>query len=149
MNKLFSKNMLLIGAFTSTALLLSACSSTAPAKHYGSTYSYTHSHVHPGYAAYSSSSYSKSNYSKPARSSSSMSNSSNADDVQVYFSNRWLPKHYTVVGNISVTNPLQSDSDQRTISDRLRAKASAMGANGVIDVKKGQTQTTAKAIIIK
>lgn len=139
MKKTLAKNLFL-GALASSALLLTACSSTS-ARSSGSTYSYSHSHSHP----YAQSAYS----SHKVAHANTIKNNSDADEVHVYFSNKWLPKHYAVLGNISVTNPHRGDADQRTISDKLRAKAASLGGNGVIDVRKGATDTTAKAILIQ
>ena len=79
------------------------------------------------------------------------SDANKPSDVKIYYSNKWLPKHYTVVKQITVKNPLKNSLSlsQETISSELQKAAAVLGANGVIHVKKGKTQTTGTAILIK
>ncbi len=138
------KTILAISTLASTGLILGGCATHNTPKtsyhHYTHHYNQTaptttHSHKVTHHA---STGQQDSDTNKPS-------------DVKVYYSNKWLPKHYTVVKQITVKNPLKNNMSlsQESISSELQKAAAVVGANGVIHVKKGKTQTTGTAILIK
>lgn len=138
------KTIIGIGTLASTGLILGGCAThNTPKTNY---HHYTH-HYNQTTAATTHSH-------KTTHHASAYQQDSDANkpsDVKVYYSNKWLPKHYTVVKQITVKNPLKNSMSlsQGTISEELQKAAAVLGANGVIHVKKGKTQTTGTAILIK
>jgi hypothetical protein len=71
--------------------------------------------------------------------------------VKIYYSNIGLPKQYKIVGRVSVENynMLGMEHSQASIAEELRKQAASIGANGVMNVYSGLTQTIGDAIISK
>jgi hypothetical protein len=74
-----------------------------------------------------------------------------ASDVKIYYGSDDLPKHYKVIGRVATENynivGLQYSQD--SIAKDLKKRAASIGANGVINVNPGFTETTGDAILIK
>lgn len=60
------------------------------------------------------------------------------------------PKHYKVVGRISSDNysMVGMTRSQESVMKELRKQAASIGANGVIKIHQGMTQTTAVAVLV-
>lgn len=71
-----------------------------------------------------------------------------ASQVKIYDSRL---KHYKVVGRVSADNynVISIEHSQKSIMAQLRKEAASIGANGVIHIHTGMTQTTAEAILVK
>jgi hypothetical protein len=78
-------------------------------------------------------------------------NSANSSRVKIYYANAGLPKHYKVVGRVSAENynMVGMEHSQASIAEELKKQAANIGANGVINVSTGLTQTTGDAIITR
>ena len=72
----------------------------------------------------------------------------NASKVKIYDSRL---KHYKVVGRVSADtyNVIGIEHSQQSLMAQLRREAASIGANGVIHIHTGMTQTTAEAILVK
>ena len=75
----------------------------------------------------------------------------NPNRVKIYYSNADLPKHYKVVGRVSVDNynMVGMTYSQASIAEELKKQAASIGATGVINVNPGMTQTIGDAIITR
>jgi|GEM_PF-2085483 len=75
----------------------------------------------------------------------------NPSRVKIYYSNIGLPKHYKAVGRISVENYniVGMEYSQVSITDELKKQAASIGANGVINISSGLTQTIGDAVVTK
>lgn len=71
--------------------------------------------------------------------------------VKIYYSNVGLPKHYKVVGRVSVENynMMGMEYSQVRIAEQLKKQAASIGANGVVNISSGLTQTIGNAVIIR
>lgn len=71
-----------------------------------------------------------------------------ASEVKIY--NR-TPKHYKVIGRISADNYtlIGMEHSQKSLMSELKKQAASLGANGVLHIHAGLTQTTAKAVLVK
>lgn len=69
---------------------------------------------------------------------------------QVKIYNR-TPKHYKVIGRISSDNYslIGMEHSQKNVMAELKKQAASLGANGVLHIHAGLTQTTAEAVLIK
>jgi hypothetical protein len=78
-------------------------------------------------------------------------NPTNQNRVKIYYANAGLPKHYKVVGRVSAENynMVGMEHSQASIAEELKKQAANIGANGVINVSTGLTQTTGDAIIAR
>lgn len=72
----------------------------------------------------------------------------NASKVKIYDSRL---KHYKVVGRLSADNYnlIGIEHSQQSLIAQLKKEAASIGANGVIHIHTGMTQTTAEAILVK
>ncbi len=61
------------------------------------------------------------------------------------------PKHYKLIGRLSADNysMIGMEHSQESIMSELKKLAAGLGANGVIRVHQGLTQTTAEAVLVK
>ena len=73
----------------------------------------------------------------------------NPNRVKIYYSNADLPKHYKIVGRVSVDNynMVGMTYSQASIAEELKKQAASIGATGVINVNPSMTQTLGDAII--
>lgn len=71
-----------------------------------------------------------------------------ASQVKIY--NR-TPKYYKVIGRISADNYslIGMEHSQKTVMTELKKQSASLGANGVLHIHAGLTQTTAEAILVK
>ncbi|OGT50658.1 MAG: hypothetical protein A3E84_00025 [Gammaproteobacteria bacterium RIFCSPHIGHO2_12_FULL_42_13] len=62
-----------------------------------------------------------------------------------------IPKHYQVIGHISSDNYtiVGMTRSQESVIKELKKQAASIGANGVIKMDHGMTQTTAVAVLVK
>ncbi len=74
-----------------------------------------------------------------------------ASTVKLYYSNIGLPKHYKVIGRVSVDNFTFAgfDRSQQTIAENLREQAASIGGAGVINISTGLDQTTGDVIFLR
>lgn len=72
----------------------------------------------------------------------------NASQVKIYDSRL---KNYKVIGRISADNynVIGIEHSQESLIAQLKKEAASIGANGVIHINTGMTQTTAEAILVK
>jgi hypothetical protein len=70
------------------------------------------------------------------------------DKVKLYYANAGLPKHYIVIGRVAADNYnfISMQYSQEKIAQNLKQEAASIGANGVINITNGMTQTTGDAI---
>ncbi|EKD92084.1 MAG: hypothetical protein ACD_29C00199G0002 [uncultured bacterium] len=61
------------------------------------------------------------------------------------------PMHYQVIGSISADNYslIGMEYSQDSLMRELKKQAASIGANGVMHIHQGLTQTTAEAVFIK
>jgi hypothetical protein len=74
-----------------------------------------------------------------------------ANQVKLYYSQNDLPKRYQVIGRVSVENYnlIGMEHDQTYIAEELKNQAAKLGANGVLYVSSGLTQTVGNAIVLR
>jgi hypothetical protein len=75
----------------------------------------------------------------------------NANNVKLFYTNSGLPRHYSVVGRVSAENYniVGIEHTQLTVADELRKQAALIGANGVMNINAGLSQTIGDAVLIK
>lgn len=75
----------------------------------------------------------------------------NQNKVKIYYGNQGLPKHYKVIGRVTAEtyNLVGLEHSQTAIAEELKKQAAGIGANGVINLATGMTQTTGDAILTK
>ncbi len=61
------------------------------------------------------------------------------------------PMRYKVIGSLSADNYslIGMEHSQKTLMTKLKKEAASIGANGVIHIHQGLTQTTAEAVLMK
>lgn len=71
-----------------------------------------------------------------------------ASRVKIY--NR-APLHYKVIGRISADNYtlIGMEHSQKSLMSELKKQAASLGANGVLHIHAGLTQTTAEAVLVR
>lgn len=71
--------------------------------------------------------------------------------VRLFYTKNEIPHHYNIIGRISAENYniVGIEHTQESIANELKKQAASIGANGVININSGLTQTTADAILIK
>ena len=72
----------------------------------------------------------------------------NTSQVKIY--NR-APLHYKVIGRISADNYslIGMEHSQKVLMMQLKKQAASIGADGVVHIHTGLTQTTAEAIVVR
>jgi hypothetical protein len=75
----------------------------------------------------------------------------NANKVKLFYTNDGLSRQYKVVGRVSAENynMVGMQHTQETIAEELKKQAASIGANGVININAGLTQTIGDAVLIK
>lgn len=73
------------------------------------------------------------------------------DQVKLYYPGTDKPKHYQVIGRVSANNDnmMGIPHSHQTISNELKKRAAAIGANGVINITSDLERTSGDAIISK
>ncbi len=70
--------------------------------------------------------------------------------VKLYYKTYPRPAHYKVVGFVAAENEnfFGWSRNRLSVQAELRRQAASVGANGVININQGQTETTGDAIIV-
>ena len=71
-----------------------------------------------------------------------------ASKVKLYYSGADKPRHYQVIGRVSANNDnmMGIPHSHQTISEELKKRAAALGANGVINISSDLERTSGDAI---
>ena len=71
--------------------------------------------------------------------------------VKIYYTNQDVPKNYKVIGRVTaeIYNMIGMEHSQSAIVAQMQKQAASLGANGVMNVTNGITQTTGVAILVK